>query len=378
MRRMKHILLTFLLGGGAWFTAGAQSGTFEAARMQRDLEIMEMVLERLLNENAGPSFRLTGPSTRGVYLPEFGVLFQVPQAIAGIRYLEFHSESAGEDARPSTTRRVLTSEPGGGFENELMEFFSRYAAAIGQLRPQDRIAVCRDAGPEFSIFFKFPRAAGEQIHFSNQARLAWVRKSDVEALQTGKLNEADFRTKVNFTKPEAGAGRARQQEINMLAEVFDTAFGVRATSGIYLEGYGAVFFTSVPLLDASSPPRGWIWSEAVENDPGDENTRVSSPQALEDYLRATERAYRERAKNWQSEYEKFKDKLLVAVADQGHRLRQLRPGERVVVIADLPGAPENQPRRLVCIAPWQQIEHYFGRKISQQQLRQAITLQENH
>jgi hypothetical protein len=383
---MKSHLFILFCCGNVLLTSGAlaqKQRTLDAARMQRDVEIMEMVLERLLNENAAPFVRLGGHSARGVYLPEFGVLFQVPQTMSSVSYFEFHSphedEDAGDGAQPAVSARgmVAPEEPAAtAFETELLEFFSRYADAIGQLREDDRIAVYHGAGPELALFFNFPGTVSKQIRAANQELLAWVRKSDLEALQTGKLGAADFKSRVSSVaraERESAASRTGQNEVKMLADILDVALGLPRgeANGIYLDQYGAVLFTRVDFNPA------WGWSTESQNSPADEGATLSAPRTIADYLRAAERANHERAKNWQGEYEKFKGKLITTIAEYGHTLRNLRADERLVVVTDLSDAPEAQPRQLVCSIKQQQIEDYHSRKISLEELRQAMRFREN-
>jgi len=104
---------------------------------------------------------------------------------------------------------------------------------------------------------------------------------------------------------------------------------------------------------------------------------VSAPQAIEDYLRATELAKRERTQNWQGEYQKFKERMLTALADYAHTVHLSQPQHRLVVVADLQNALEMHPHQLVCTLQRQQVEQYQRQKISREQLRQAVTIYEN-
>jgi hypothetical protein len=385
---MKSFFLLYCCGN-LIFTSAALAQTqraLDAARMQRDVEIMEMVLERLLNENTTPFVRLGGHSARGVYLPDFGVLFRVPQALSSFSYFEFHADDEGEvtgnSAQPAVSAQGLITPEGetsASLESELVEFFSRYADAIGQLGDHDRIAVYRGTGPEFSIFFNFPGLAGKQVRSSQAEMLAWVRKSDLEDLQTGKLEAATFKSRVSFTR--SGKGPAipiNREEIKMLADIFEDALGLPhgEANGIYLDHYGAVLFASADF-NHSLPRPVWGWSTGAQGVAASEGSSTTTVQTIEDYVRAAERASRERAQGWQNEYEKFKETLVATIANHGHMLRHLRADERLVVVTDLSNVPEKQPHQLVCAVKQHQIEAYHTRRISLEQLRQAITLYEN-
>ena len=384
--KMKSLLLaplSLVLAASAW----AQPA-LDRARMQRDLDIMEMVLERLLSENSAPMMRLGGRAARGVYLPEFGVLFQLPPAWYGYSYCQIHAgdeeDAAVQEGMPPARaygRRLPSGRAAEIFDEELFDFFSRYADAIGQLRPEDRIAVYRSAGPEVAIFFSFPGMENGRIASAHRETLAWVKKSDLDALQSGRIGTADLKQRMSLTQAQRDLAGIRlgQEEIDMLAGMLETELDLpRGTAeGIDIENYGAVLFTRADF-NAAFPRRMWNWGMAppASNIPAGQGSNVSTPKTIEDYLRATERANRQRAQNWQAEYEQFKEKLLSAVAEGGQRLGYLRAQDRVVVVADLPNAPEKQPHQFVCAVKKQHLEEYQDRKISQEQLRKAMTLYE--
>jgi hypothetical protein len=164
----------------------------------------------------------------------------------------------------------------------------------------------------------------------------------------------------------------------MLADIFEVALGLPRgdANGVYLDQYGAVLFTSADF-NTSLPYSAWGWSTDARNVSADEGSGVPPMQSLEDYMRAAERASRERAKGWQNEYEKFKEALVTTIADYGHTLRHLPAGERLVVVTDMSNAPERHPRQLVCAVKQHQIEAYKSRRISLEQLRQAMKFYEN-
>jgi len=354
-------------------------------RLQRDMEIMEMVLDRLLNQEAAPLIRLGGRAARGVYLPDFGVLFQVPQTGPRVDYFEFHTgQPAGGFAGHGISSAGQMETSADAAEDELMDFFCRYADAIGQLRPSDRIAVYRSAGPELAIFFSFPDMANKHVESTGQELLAWVNKADLDAVQTGKIGAAELRNRVHLSDPEnrTAAERDAQDEIDTLGGVLEIALGLPrgTTSGTYLEGYGVVLFTRADF-NASWPRHGWAGrtgspaqTQGVAEGHG---MNVSAPQAIEDYLRATELAKRERTQNWQGEYQKFKERMLTALADYAHTVHLSQPQHRLVVVADLQNALEMHPHQLVCTLQRQQVEQYQRQKISREQLRQAVTIYEN-
>lgn len=380
-RIVAMLALIFGLAGSPFLeNAQAQPArTLDRNRMQRDLEIMEMVLDRLLNNQSGRFMRLGTFSARGTYVPNFGVLFQIPNHSPFVAIYETEERSGGTIVKKSGTAPQAAADRAGqtsadaDLNRELLEFFSRYADAIGQLGDDDRVAVYRERGPEFSFFFEI---SGEQASgFSSQPSdlFTWMRKGDIAALRAGKLTEDEFRSRVRVVKPKAG-----DTDIEIMSGILDkiTASRTGTARGLYLEDYGVIFFTAASLARDTAQR---IWR--------DRSTRVSNTQEavpaaesyrqIEEALRAARSVDEARAKNWQEEYNKFRGKIAEALADYGHTLRSAKSGDWLVVTTDFHYAPENQPQSLVCQVKKQQVEAYNAGKISREQLLKGVTYFEN-
>ena len=125
----------------AGFMATASLAEVNPQRMQRDIRIMEGVLDNLYLDAPDPTYS----SPRGLYLDGYGVLFfiegswpeQAHPSISvafgekGIKRLELKSGG------PSSYEKSLAE-----VHDLLAEFLGNYAGIIGQLDPDDRITVC--------------------------------------------------------------------------------------------------------------------------------------------------------------------------------------------------------------------------------------------
>jgi hypothetical protein len=363
---MKRKLAILLLGLDLALIAeaGAQaSRTLDAARMQRDVEIMEMVLDRLLNREAGRMIRLGGVSARGTYIPGFGVLFQIPNASPFMEIYEMRERRgrATFEGKAATGRGTETDL----LNEELWEFFSRYADAIGQLSDEDRVAVYSEAGSEFSFFFEI---TGEQARsFTSQPAgfLAWMSKGDIAALRAGKLGENEFRERMRTVKQTED-----DADLEIMSGILDklTANRTGTAHGFYLPDYGAIFFTEAGFAHS-------VWSTRAREQ--ETASPVETYRQIEAALRAARTVEQEREKNWQDEYKKFRGKIAEAFADYGHTLRRLKPEDRLVVTTDFRFSPQGRPRGLVCQIKKQQLDSYNAGKISREQLLRSVAYFEN-
>lgn len=126
----------------ASFTATPSlAADIDPQRMQRDIRIMEGVLGNLYHDAPDPLHF----SARGLYLDGYGVLFFVQGAwpgrehpgvavawdAGGVKFVELKSGASAAHEEPLAESRDL-----------LAEFLGNYAGIIGQLDPDERIAVC--------------------------------------------------------------------------------------------------------------------------------------------------------------------------------------------------------------------------------------------
>ncbi len=373
--KRKFALLLFGIGLGLVFEVQAQSArTLDMARMQRDVEIMEMVLDRLLNRKTNHFMRIGGTSARGMYVPNFGVLFQIPNSPSVVSIYEMRERAVAEK-RAATGRGANPVKPPTNAEEnlteELWEFFSRYADAIGQLSDNERIAVYSEGGSEFSFFFEMSGEDAGSFTARPGNFFAWMTKGDLSALRAGKLSDDEFRHRMRTMKVVDD-----NADIEIMSGILDKLTGNRAGSahGFYVQDYGAIFFAEANFAyngsySFSRTSRGE--AEAISTTPSDAHRHI------EEALRTARTVEQERVRTWQEDYRRFRTKIAEALADYGHTLRTLKSDDWLVVTTDFRFAPPEQPRGLVCQVKKQQIEAYSGGKISREQLLKSVVYFEN-
>jgi hypothetical protein len=257
-------------------------------------------------------------------------------------------------------------------KESLVEFFSKYADAIGQLDDSERIAIYTTGGE--NIFYSFGAnwevSSRRGVDAGNQDMLAVAHKADIVALRTGKLKSDDFANRVVFKNIDTEPANS---DIDIMARIIDTALQGRSrepmlssnsSRGIYLDDFGVVFFTNATFGHSFSIH---VWQD-LENRSVEENLQ----RRILDLQNASE----QRRESWAAQYKKFKQQLGEVIADYGHTLRQLKPPDNIIITADLNNAPDDGPAYLVCRVKKQHIDAFNARRISRDQLMKLIAYAE--
>ncbi len=387
MKRLFILLVTIVAGMTLPAFVEAQvSAPLDTARMQRDLGIMNAILDRLVLNEPGHFIRLGGYSTKGIYLPDYGVIFLMPMQLHGLRVYSFSGEPGRQYRKavetysrttPGTRARSSSStEPKPDIlqqiKEPLVEFFAKYADAIGQLDDAEKIAVYATGSDNwfFSAGEGWTISAGSRQEAGGKHLLAVARKADIVALRSGRLKLEDFSSRIVFQNVEP---EVTSSEVDIMARIIDTALQSRtrqsmfhsgSSRGIYLEDYGVLFFTNAVFNQDFT-------FHILEN-VGKRETAENLQRRILELQTASE----QRRENWAAAYKKFKQQLGEVIADYGHTLRQLRPQDSIVITADLESAPEDAPQFLVCRVKKQQVDAFNARRISREQLLKQIAFLE--
>ncbi len=377
-------LFTCALGLGS---AALGQGKINWPRMERDLDIMETILNRLLNpERAEIQFE----GARALYFAGYGVVFQVEVEEHAFSLFQYY-DWQGDRVSPENVDENKLVVVGGKvrkskdldlekqireIEDRCFAFLRDYADAIGQLKPEDRITVLVDFGnaPRLGFWRVAPEPKTVRPFPANLQVTALKR--DIVAHRRGKLSEEAFRKRV-VTKhhiPEA----SRDRSIDIMANILNTALNRErigagaAKRGLHLEGLGALFFLNTELLD----PR--------------EHSELSRVTRMLDEMRVLQESMKEQKgqvnvtlprraagqKEAQSALERLKAELVELVADYGHTLRTLEPNEYVVVSVDFRNSwayvYSETPSRIVLKVKKSELDRYERGDLTFAQLRQEV------
>ena len=306
---------------------------FDGSRMQRDLDIMEGVLDKMLGggQSGHAPFQGNG-RVRGVYLVDYGVIMFVdsgdPMAFQfALPDLDFSfSELSGlVDSQVNIVRHEthsLDKENGEDqdhghrgnvdeLKEKITEFLASYGDAIGQLKPEDNITILVKLKER--NYRRSDEPASQPLYLQ-----ANVSKQNVSKLKRGQLTQAAFSAAVKFNQTgdsgTIGKGLAIMRSIlqTSLSHKYNPDFAARQTTAFYLHDAGAIF-----LIDAGASPFETTFLSQFGEE-GAEPTRVRSIKSSGS--QSTEAAFG-----------RFEKNLIQLLADYGHTLKFLTPEQKVVV-----------------------------------------------
>lgn len=375
MRKPIFLTLITLIVCTLFITATVQAQTtraaaFDTSRMQRDLEIMEAILDRLFDRST-PSFHFGGEGSRGIYMPGYGVLFQVPNNYFAFEIITVAPEGEGvtvsEPRAPKASRSKVSARQRidrKDIRENLQNFFANYADAIGQIENNERVAVYVHGNT--NVIFTSPVINGETAATTTREIFAAVRKTDIIARRSGTMAEDDFNKRMQYRELPGGD---EDSDLDVMARIVDTALRGKnqrmtefdaETRPIYLEGLGALFLMRTSLGDHSA----WFLKTPMP----DTDAMLDIERKVVELQAASKRA----RGSWKTKYDNLRTRLAEIIADYGHTLRRLQRDEWIIVAADLRDAPEDSPRELVCRVQKNAIDAYNNRSISREQLIKKI------
>ena len=335
----------FLIAG--MVPAGAQQRPLNTDKMERDLRIMEGVLDKVLSRQEG--VRLLGSSeAQGIYVPDYGMIFHVRKSafsmtvfdrgrfeyIDGLESLHAQTEEIEQSAEASEKQKAEATvmahdrsaqmlrnmtqaqEEAMAAQREaikagLVQFYRDYTPAISQLRDQDRIAVLVQFG-------------GLRTTQEPSVMTSWMRVQEIAAFRKSAQKDETFIQHIHFPE-ESDRVRQVQSDIEILLEIFNRAMGGSsrgrdASQGFYLDGFGALL-----SLDMSG---------MVMISEGGEKPFIVGRNELNRAIAYTRQGNKidkiEDAEKAQARKKKRLDQFVEILADYGHTLR-LPPEEWVVL-----------------------------------------------
>ncbi len=363
----------------------SQQAKINQKRLTRDLNIMEGVLDKLLQGDT--SHRFFDGHTRGVYIPGFGIVFHTRQEGPVIHELnvamqrqyervqdmadkvrdemdekreEMHTAKelaeeafitarneernldeleelavVEEIALDSKKRREEEIKNIETYKNQIFVFFRNYTSAIGQLSPQDRLAVLVNL------------TGWELAENENTFLTAWVNKDDIDKFRQGQINAQELQKRTHFQlttdKNEIDS------DISILAEILDRAMPSSSwdrsgNSGIYINGLGAVLFVELPRIFHG-------YGEGISVIVSDNDTRAFTYAPS---VGVITKPNKKLDKSFGEKINEVEEELFDLIASYGHTLR-IQSGESLILnvnlgsrfITDIGSRGENQPSNLI-------------------------------
>lgn len=393
MRKIKLLALSIicLFCWGAVTPSHAQATrTINWERMQRDLDIMEGVLGKLLLR-APHHWEPLQNNVRGIYFDGYGVVFQVDYGGLQIMTIEpphfekslHEMEKRMQEVIPENPEEPVVVAPEIPEALELVEtlspdrvervkerateFLANYADAIGQLESSERITVIVNL--DRGGFFVYPpvRKIGAEKNKSAITILEIsTKKSSIIDYRQGKSNFGEFRQQIVFN--ERADDENMNKNIDIMANILETALSrkhredfyvVDKNRGIYLKGLGTLFFMKAEFGSDWPAPMAIVIDK-----------QTKEPDVVQVKAEGKKKSTRKTADSLND----FKDALLELVGDYGHTLRTLEPTEYVIVAVDFNSWSfgDDQPSRFIMKAQKKDLDNYNRGALKLAEFKQSV------
>ncbi len=374
-------IISILLG---FFTSGLSQQEINYQKLNRDINIMEGILNKLLNDN----YTHSNIDTKGLYVSNFGLVFHtnpVGYRLGGpFLYSYKQSQKLLKEMKrnllelekttpktPSTTetyKKIIKSlekeysknnneQIQKALKGNILLFFQNYASAIGQLKPQDKIVV-------------LVNLRNSKLADSGETFLSgWIMKKDIDELRQHRINTLDFKKRVHFQVSDGQTDIIR--DVSVMTEIFDRGietsllFDDYSSSGIYLKGLGALFF-----IDATRT----IWSNLKNNPFTVGSTKKSGIPSIT----VTKKTNKKKKETNKEYLQKLQENLFELLSSYGHTLR-LKPNEWIVINVDIENnsffsGGEEIPSHFTIQVSKKDVDDYDRGILSLKELRRRIIL----
>jgi hypothetical protein len=384
--------------------------------MERDIDIMEKVLNELFKNAAGNRSRgfylASNRTAQGSYVPGYGVLFIAPAysgsfgAKGGYNYVyssggtnrtvvvtdgdwkgtmsytgpsnedkdkakgEKQKEKTGKNApqAPDRSRRLSNVQDSilqahtNLVTTNMREFLANYADAIGQLAPGDRVMIIYNENARNSDHYVTVSGC-ETCETRTMPRIsAEVKREDLTAFRSGKMNrkELDGRIRVNVDNP----GKENYAEYKVFAGILESLYPVsrevpyrvRNIGYHVLPSFGVIYLVDMGLRNETpnvvTIRDGEVRKSRTERDSAQVRIRTEA-------------------------YGQFRNDIREAVLDYGRTLRNLSSDQVILLSVSLPTCEGcNVPPRANVSVKKSVLEAYEQNKMNRQQALEAITVGE--
>ncbi len=257
------IVVTIILAGQLFAAMPAE----QMERIEQDIEIMEKVLDEIIIKES-PIYFNFNDQVQGIYLEGFGVLFDIESIGLGgfsglirrtIRIPDIDIKHHGDDRVIINIRKKEREEDEEQIESakekirvtkeSIMDFFADYASSVKSLGKNDQICI----NIRLRNDFEFIRVEEEKEKIPGQFRIC-AKVTDLSDYRKGKISKSKLKKLIEYTEVyEEGDG----MDLEIMEKIIDTSlskfgrstipgFGSK-TRGMYLDGFGALFFSPTTL-----------------------------------------------------------------------------------------------------------------------------------
>ncbi|GEM_PF-2878149 len=346
--------------------------------LSRDIDIMEVILDKLILKDATSSFG--GRSTQGYHLGGYGVIFYVPYKDRGVSPFTLLESKTGKYVTPEnlTTGYVLElgkeenkkwEERYNTLKENLTTFFKDYAGVIKGLNAQDRITVVVG----FNGSASFIGLDGIKNDEKAKQLTASMPFHKVQSLRQSSMDNKAFMNEISFTEEKGDA--AEKQDLNILADIFHSAFTKKMKTSrfdlngrpqcTYFPGFGALFMINSQassFLMTQLAEQYLVAALEYEKQKANGKTKPDaqdSKKKVDDYVRDVQ------------------EEIIDILATYGGTVRSVPEQEQVMVVVEFGSSQFNDlPGKLSIKSKMSDIQKVAKDKMSKQEFRKLVEIKE--
>ncbi|MEX0722808.1 MAG: hypothetical protein WD053_02970 [Gracilimonas sp.] len=369
MKTLKHTLLIGLVA--LLLTPLSFAQDFDKNRMNRDIKIMENILDELfkietkststssntrgavrVREVTGSGFisaNLFGARSNqveGNYIPEYGIIFKIPYllsrnitSVSVIKDSDQPSISFYYDSDDNSGDNQVTEE---AVMTRITNFFKDYAPTIGQLGDDEQVTIVygkrKENEPQLRIF----KRSGDSPENEEVKQVPVIKVSakanDLASLKSGRLSSDDFENRLSISKE--GIEEKEQLDLKVMSNILETVLSgsqneMFEISGkpeyLVLDNFGVLFSMNVRHTRTSARGSIVFHEEEVRNEiraSGVKELDVLSPEEAEE-----KRA--EQAEQAKASFEQLKTDVTDYLIDYGRTLSSVSSDQHILLTINI-------------------------------------------
>jgi hypothetical protein len=231
-------------------SASVYAQQIDRQQMSQDINIMDGILGDLFKNVYSQSdyynFGSQNKMVHGIYLPGYGVIFQITPHHSLIWTLSNKDRKNENNQNPITKEAVI---------NKIVDFLGNYGPVIHQLNHEDNILVLfngmdNSTGRVFNISGK----STSVLNLSQRHLVLSVaaKESDLKAYQRGDISKKDFRQRLSISTRKQDENKNR--DLKIFAHILKTALKNKVPETFHISGdidyrqiadFGALFSFSI-------------------------------------------------------------------------------------------------------------------------------------
>lgn len=367
MKYLSKIITLFFLSVLSTQALYAQDN-IDANRMNRDINIMENILQELFKtrweaqgntvhvKSTGIYFGSRSSDIRGTYLPGYGIIFTIPGGPPG--FVSYSDSDEGKSY--SYTFRYSDDASSGKTVSEesitqrIREFLREYGSTIGQLSENDRIMVIYNTQQHIREFPFFHSSDDQKKQQLLPTISVVAQMKDLQAYRSGNLSKDQLDQRLSISKSDAETND--RLDLKVMANIFETALkeqegpAFRISGSINylnLDNFGALFFFDSHYSSRSGSfffdmPK--ISSFSFNDEEG--KARVEVQRALEAEMSESRKQQEETTEEIKQGYDTFINSLKEYLVDYGRTLSSVKANQHILISASISSSIDEIPERV--------------------------------